>query len=237
MKTFVSSRMRSFLLRGRNRDPSAARRRWHVAAFAAAALVLAGLAALFAGTGFEYEEASASPAGSPPASSDTPQRSALESERARVIAKLRRAAPKEKYIVIDRTHNRLSLLDGDRVLFSAICSCGSGIAFSHGERRWIFDTPQGVFRIQQLQSNPVWRKPDWAFLEEGKAVPSDPSERFDNAALGEYALHFGRGYMIHGTLYERLLGRSVTHGCIRLGRDDLRNVWRAVHVGTPIYIF
>ena len=28
--------------------------------------------------------------------------------------------------------------------------------------------------------------------------------------------------MIHGTLYERLLGRAVSHGCIRVGRDDLR---------------
>ena len=43
--------------------------------------------------------------------------------------------------------------------------------------------------------------------------------------------------MIHGTLYERLLGRSVSHGCIRVGRDDLRQVYRAASVGTPIFIF
>jgi L,D-transpeptidase YbiS len=43
--------------------------------------------------------------------------------------------------------------------------------------------------------------------------------------------------MIHGTLYERLLGRSVTHGCIRLGKEDLRKVFGAVPIGTPIYIY
>jgi L,D-transpeptidase YbiS len=43
--------------------------------------------------------------------------------------------------------------------------------------------------------------------------------------------------MIHGTLYERLLGRSVSHGCIRVGRDDLRKIYRAASVGTPIFIF
>jgi L,D-transpeptidase YbiS len=43
--------------------------------------------------------------------------------------------------------------------------------------------------------------------------------------------------MIHGTLYERLLGRSVSHGCIRVGREDLRNIYSAAALGTPIFIF
>jgi L,D-transpeptidase YbiS len=43
--------------------------------------------------------------------------------------------------------------------------------------------------------------------------------------------------MIHGTLYTRLLGRSVTHGCIRLGAEDLQAVWDAVPVGSSVYIF
>ena len=43
--------------------------------------------------------------------------------------------------------------------------------------------------------------------------------------------------MIHGTLYTRLLGRNVTHGCIRLGKEDLRAVWAAAPIGTPVYIY
>ena len=43
--------------------------------------------------------------------------------------------------------------------------------------------------------------------------------------------------MMHGTLYERLLGRDVTHGCIRIGRDDLRQVVRDCPVGTPLYVY
>jgi len=39
--------------------------------------------------------------------------------------------------------------------------------------------------------------------------------------LGDYALGFGQGYFIHGTLYTRLLGRNVTHGCIRVADKDL----------------
>jgi L,D-transpeptidase YbiS len=55
--------------------------------------------------------------------------------------------------------------------------------------------------------------------------------------LGEHALYFGNGFMIHGTLYERLLGRSVTHGCIRLGREDLSSIYDASPVGTQIFIY
>jgi hypothetical protein len=80
-------------------------------------------------------------------------------------------------------------------------------------------------------ANPVWRKPDWAFVEEGEPIPKDPGDRLEYGSLGEYALYFGNGYMIHGTLYERLLGRPVSHGCVRLGRE-LRGCPRAArHAG------
>ena len=38
--------------------------------------------------------------------------------------------------------------------------------------------------------------------------------------MGDYALGIGSGYFIHGTLYKRLLGRNVSHGCVRLGDED-----------------
>ncbi len=57
------------------------------------------------------------------------------------------------------------------------------------------------------------------------------------APLGEWALDLGDGYMIHGTLYERLLGRNITHGCVRVGRDDLRVVAEAAVPGTQVFIY
>jgi L,D-transpeptidase YbiS len=104
-------------------------------------------------------------------------------------------------------------------------------------RVWVFDTPRGHFRVISKLENPVWRRPDWAFVEEGEPIPKDPAERLEYGSLGEYALYFGDGYMIHGTLYERLLGRPVSHGCIRLGREPLREVYRQAPAGTPIYVF
>ena len=95
-------------------------------------------------------------------------------------------------------------------------------------RVWVFDTPRGRFEVLSKTENPVWKKPDWAFVEEGEPIPKDPADRLEYGSLGEYALYFGNGYMIHGTLYERLLGRPVSHGCIRLGREPLREVYRQV---------
>ena len=101
----------------------------------------------------------------------------------------------------------------------------------------VFDSPRGRFEVLSLLRNPVWAKPDWAFVEDGQPIPTNPADRLETGSLGEYALYFGNGFMIHGTLYERLLGRAVSHGCIRVGRDDLRKVWANARLGMHIYIY
>ena len=55
--------------------------------------------------------------------------------------------------------------------------------------------------------------------------------------MGDYAMGFGDGFFIHGTLYERLLGVNVTHGCVRLGSDDLKVLYSQVPIGTTVYVF
>ena len=166
-------------------------------------------------------------------------RAAVVAERDRLAQALADLAPRGRYIVVDQTNNRLYLKEGERVVHEAVCSAGSGMILRDSEkgRQWVFDTPRGVFQVQKKVKNPVWKKPDWAFIEEGKRPPARASERLEYGTLGEYALYLGDGYMIHGTLYERLLGRSVTHGCIRLGKEDLRIVAESADVGTEVYIF
>ena len=128
---------------------------------------------------------------------------------------------------------------GGTQVLEAPCSAGSGLVLreSAGGRVWVFDTPRGAFSVLSKIKNPVWKKPDWAFVEEGLPIPRDPGERFEYGVLGEYALYFGNGYMIHGTLYERLIGRPVSHGCIRVGREPLREIYRAVPLGARVFIY
>ena len=119
---------------------------------------------------------------------------------------------KERYIVIDTWRNRLRLYDGDRILEEAPCATGSGKNLSYRWQSWHFSTPLGRFQVQKKEEGPVWIKPVWAFVEKEEPVPAFPEafERFQIGVLGEYALHFGNGYMIHGTLYENRLGQSIT---------------------------
>jgi lipoprotein-anchoring transpeptidase ErfK/SrfK len=150
-------------------------------------------------------------------------------------------SPRGSYIVIDTAHNKLWLRQGEKTLREATCSTGSGklLEDSAGGRSWVFSTPRGEFHVTNRLENPTWRKPDWAFIEDGEPVPTrtDAVERFEEGVLGEYAMAFGDGFLIHGTLYTRLLGRSVTHGCVRLGPVDLKGVYDQTKVRTPIYIF
>jgi len=147
--------------------------------------------------------------------------------------------PRGLHIIVDTSKNRLYLKRGGRVLREAVVSTGSGsiLRDPNGARRWVFDTPRGEFRVQSKVINPLWVKPDWAFIEEGKEIPTDPSERIEEGVLGSYALGIGNGYFIHGTLYTRMLGRNITHGCIRVNDEDLKAVYQAAPVGTPVFIY
>ncbi|MDH5468092.1 MAG: L,D-transpeptidase [Candidatus Aminicenantes bacterium] len=148
-------------------------------------------------------------------------------------------SPRELYIVMDTANNILYLKKGEQTIRKCVISCGSGNILSEpgGGRKWIFDTPKGEFFVKSKIREPYWIKPDWAFIEEGKDVPKDAKDRVEADFLGEYALGFGDGYFIHGTLYTRLLGRNVTHGCIRVGDEDLRELYMAASIGTKIFIF
>jgi L,D-transpeptidase YbiS len=157
----------------------------------------------------------------------------------RLQKKIAGQRPREPYLVIDTAMNRVSMRQGDTILRDMLASCGSGnvLEDTASGRRWVFDTPRGQYRIQTKVEKPLWIKPDWAFLEAGQPIPAKPSQRAEPGAMGDYALGIGKGYFIHGTLYKRMLGRNVSHGCVRLGDDDLAHLYNTVPVGTRVFIF
>ncbi len=147
--------------------------------------------------------------------------------------------PKKEYLIVDSGKNILYIKTGGDTLRQAMVSCGSGAVLEDPEsqRRWVFNTPRGFFKITSKLANPAWIKPDWAYVEEGEPLPDDPGHRVEMGALGDYALGLGDGYFIHGTLYTTLLGKNVSHGCIRMGKEDLEAVFNAVEIGTPVFIY
>lgn len=149
------------------------------------------------------------------------------------------AAPGKAYLVINTTENKFRLYEKNQLLRSGLCSTGSFIHLeADSTQHWVFETPKGVLTVKNKIPNPVWRKPDWAFIEEGlKPPPLNHHSRYERGVLGDYALDLGNGYLIHGTLYQRFLGQSVTHGCVRLNDEDLSSVYNSLVPGSKVYIY
>lgn len=147
--------------------------------------------------------------------------------------------PKGVYIVVDTGANRFYLKKGAEIVRQGLVSTGSGdiLPDPSGKRQWVFDTPRGEYAVKSKIENPYWVKPDWAFIEEGEPIPKNKDDRVVGGELGDYALGFGNGYFLHGTLYTRLLGRNVTHGCVRIGDEDVKFLFKSASIGTKIYIY
>ena len=67
--------------------------------------------------------------------------------------------------------------------------------------------------------------------------PFGTNQRKYKGVLGTHRLLLGDGYGIHGTDQPQTIGRSVSHGCIRVRNEDIEHLYRIVPVGTPVFIY
>jgi L,D-transpeptidase ErfK/SrfK len=93
--------------------------------------------------------------------------------------------------------------------------------------------PLGETRVVGKRVNPVWGPPASIRAERPElpaAVPPGP----DNP-LGTHALDLGwTAHVIHGTNKPLGVGRRVSHGCIRMYPEDIKELFAAVAVGTRV---
>jgi lipoprotein-anchoring transpeptidase ErfK/SrfK len=97
-----------------------------------------------------------------------------------------------------------------------------------------FDTPAGMYHIQNKAVNPAWSVPnsDWAGSLAGTVVPGGvPENPLKARWLGIYD-----GAGIHGTDQTYSLGTAASHGCVRMAIPDVIELYDRVPVGAPIYI-
>ena len=141
-------------------------------------------------------------------------------------------------ITVDVSRNTLYLFKDGEIVVKAPVATGTGKMLVHGDDVWAFHTPRGHLKVLHKIVDPVWRKPDWAFIEDGEPIPpADSPKRYVKGHLGRYALDLGDGILIHGTDDASSIGRKVSHGCIRMPDDALDTVYHAVNVGTDVYVF
>jgi len=84
-------------------------------------------------------------------------------------------------------------------------------------------SPVGTFTIQRRVKNPVYQ-------HEGKVVQPGPGNPVGTRWMGLSV----KGYGIHGTNEPKSIGKAASHGCIRMARKDLEEMYDMVHVGDTV---
>lgn len=101
---------------------------------------------------------------------------------------------------------------------------------------------QGSEVVQRVRNGPVTPVP----ASEGKEIvfggnliipPFGTNQRKYAGVLGTHRLNLGDGYSLHGTNKPETVGRSISHGCVRLRNEDIAWLYENVPVGTPVFIY
>lgn len=128
-----------------------------------------------------------------------------------------------KSIHVDLSDRRIRLYNKGRLLKKYRCAIGA-----RG-----FATPRGSFKITAKRKNPTWGNPGSAWA---RSMPSFIGPGPSNP-LGTRALNLNvSGIRIHGTSKRYSIGTAASHGCLRMLREDVEDLYRRVSVGTPVTI-
>jgi L,D-transpeptidase ErfK/SrfK len=100
-------------------------------------------------------------------------------------------------------------------------------------------TPTGLTSVIWHEAHPVWEVPRSILAEHAKEgvplpkiVPAGPTN-----PLGNFAMHLGwPGLLIHGTDQPAGVGRRVSHGCVHLYPEDIRQIFAMVPNGTQVRV-
>ncbi len=84
-------------------------------------------------------------------------------------------------------------------------------------------SPVGTYTIARRVKNPT-------YSHNGTVVPAGPGNPVGTRWMGLSV----KGYGIHGTNEPRSIGKAASHGCIRMARKDLEEMYELVGVGDTV---
>jgi lipoprotein-anchoring transpeptidase ErfK/SrfK len=131
-------------------------------------------------------------------------------------------------IKVDTRAHMLDLVDANRVLASFPITPGSKS----------LPAPIGTWKVVKVTTMPIFRW-DEAMLNHGRrsshfyAIPPGPRNPVGIVWIGLNK----KGIGIHGTDNPDTIGRSASHGCIRLANWDAARVVNQVTVGMTVEIY
>jgi lipoprotein-anchoring transpeptidase ErfK/SrfK len=120
----------------------------------------------------------------------------------------------KRRIIVSIADRKLAVMEDGRVLKIYPTAVGATATPS----------PAGVFKIANRVKNPTWYGPNGQVVQPGKSNP-----------LGDRWMGLSRkGYGIHGTNNPGSIGRNASHGCIRMRKADVEELFELVKVGDVV---
>jgi L,D-transpeptidase ErfK/SrfK len=136
-----------------------------------------------------------------------------------VSAVAQSAAPEvtkpRRVILVSIPDRKLALLDGDKVAKILPVAVGKDSTPS----------PEGTFAIKTRLANPT-------YYHKGTVVAPGPQNPLGSRWMGLSE----KGYGIHGTNAPNSIGKAASHGCIRMAKKDLEELFALVKVGDTVEI-
>jgi hypothetical protein len=126
----------------------------------------------------------------------------------------RQEAPRH-VLVISIPDRKLAVTEEGRVL--KVYSIAVGAAVS--------PSPTGTMKIANKVIGPT-------YYHQGKVVPPGRSNPLGDRWMGLNQ----KGYGIHGTNVPSSIGKAASHGCIRMGKQDVEELFNLVRVGDAVEI-
>ncbi len=98
-----------------------------------------------------------------------------------------------------------------------------------GQTDW--QTPVGSFAVTSMIERPAWQHP---ITKED--IPPGPDNPLGDRWIGFWT--DGESQIgFHGTNQEELIGQAVSHGCVRMRNQDIRDLYERVGIGTKVEVF
>ncbi len=119
----------------------------------------------------------------------------------------------ERRIVVSIPDRKLALIEDGRVVKMYPTAVGAPSS----------PTPGGTYTIAQRVPNPTWYGP-------GKVVGPGKDNPVGTRWLGLSR----KGYGIHGTNVPSSIGKSASHGCVRMRNRDVEDLFERVTVGDVV---
>ncbi|MCX7708324.1 MAG: L,D-transpeptidase [Clostridia bacterium] len=128
---------------------------------------------------------------------------------------------KDKWITINKTKHILTLYKGSNIVKKYPVAIGKSSTPS----------PDGKYTIVCKVIDPAWGGGGYAKPIKGGAPNNPLGKRW----LG-LSLNGGGDYGIHGNADEYSIGKSVSHGCIRMHNADVLELYDLVNQSTPVWL-